>query len=372
VGARAEAERAAALASGEPLGRIPAGAALPRAGAVTLADLPAGFSLRAVATSHSWCALPPFAYEPRAGVLHRTLRLPDAGPITVSVRHPSDLLVVSWGRRPGTAADRLAVAAVVRRMLAVDSDLTELYDVCDAVEGFGWVREEGLGRLLRSPTVWEDAVRTLATTNTSFTRTRALITRLVEGLGPAGPGGERAFPEPAAVAEAGERYLRDVARAGYRSEPMARFAAAVAGGRVDPEAWRDPSTPDDRVRHEISRLAGFGPFATDTLFALLGRPRGLTLDAWAARRVGELAGLAAPADEAAAAHRYKPFGRWAGTVCWLELTRMGAASPPGAGSARGRGPGRDPVSEPDALGTGLDAVLEAVFDAGADGRSEPG
>jgi N-glycosylase/DNA lyase len=329
VGAQVEAELEASSAAGRTFGTTPPGADLPRAGAATISRVPAGFSLAEVATSHGWSGLPPSSYDPVAGILHRTLAPPQAGPLTVSVRQARGVVVASWGRTPGTAGDRAAIASAVGRMLAVDDDLGGLYAACDAVEEFAWVRPSGRGRLLRSPTVWEDAVRSLATTNTSWTRTRALLERLVNHLGAPGPAGERAFPDPPAVARAGVEFLRDVVRAGYRAEPLERFATLVASGRVDPEAWLDRERPDDRVRAEISGLPGFGPFATDGLMALLGRPRGMTLDAWAARRVGELCGLDGPADEAAAHTRYGRFGRWAGTVCWLEVTRRdGTASDP--------------------------------------------
>ncbi|MGF7233898.1 MAG: ribosylglycohydrolase [Frankia sp.] len=322
MGAQVEAALAEASSGvGGTFGSTPPGADLPRAGAATIRRVPTGFALAEIVTSNGWAGLPPASYEPGAGVLHRTLTPPEAGPLTVSVRQVRGVVVASWGRTTGTPGDRAAIAATIGHMLSVDDDLSDLYDACDAVPGFEWVRRSGRGRLLRSPTVWEDAVRTLATTNTSWSRTRALLDRLVDGLGPTGPAGERAFPDAAAVAAAGVGFLRDVVRAGYRAEPLERFAASVASGRIDVESWLDRERPDDQVRAEISALAGFGPFATDGLMALLGRPRGLTLDAWAARQVGELCGQPGPADEAAAAARYRPFGRWAGTVCWLEITR---------------------------------------------------
>ncbi|MEZ4614458.1 MAG: hypothetical protein R2867_02935 [Caldilineaceae bacterium] len=42
---------------------------------------------------------------------------------------------------------------------------------------------EGRGRLLRSPTLWEDVVKTIATTNVTWRNTVSMIHRLVDTLG---------------------------------------------------------------------------------------------------------------------------------------------------------------------------------------------
>ncbi|HZG93942.1 MAG TPA: hypothetical protein VEZ46_04455 [Mycobacteriales bacterium] len=306
-------------------GDLPAGAELRRVGRMSLGPVPRPFSLHRTALSHGWCSLAPTAYDEVRGVLHRTLALPDAGPLTVSVRQrPDGRLEASWGRADGTCADRISVKQQLRRMLALDDDLAELYAACRDDPATSWICELAVGRLLRSPTVFEDLVKTLTTTNCSWALTRSMCRRLVDVLGAAGPAGERAFPTAGALASAGEDVLRDEIRAGYRSRAFVDLGAAVDSGRLDPERWlaSHPAAghDDDEVRAQMAALRGFGPYASQGMLGLLGRPRGLALDSWVRAKLPAVLGRPAMTDAEIAA-RYAPFGRWGGTVLWLELTR---------------------------------------------------
>lgn len=72
----------------------------------------------------------------------------------------------------------------------------------------------GAGRIVRSPTVFEDVVKTLCTTNCSWGATQRMVGALLEHLGrrapgscPAGAAG-RAFPTPDWAGLAFWLYLR--------------------------------------------------------------------------------------------------------------------------------------------------------------------
>lgn len=299
---------------------LPPGALAPRRGRLRL-PVPAGFDLDRTVRSHGWYALSPSAYDPSTRSWHRTLATADAGPLTVTVHQPvTGFVTVSWGRTRGSDADRAAIRQAVRRCLALDDDLTELHAACARSPEFAWIARSAAGRLLRSPTVFEDLVRTLATTNCSWAATRRMLAALVDGLGAPGPAGERAFPTPGAIAEAGPTYLRDVVRAGYRAAPLHALATAVADGHFDPEQLADPALSDADVVARIRALAGFGPYAAEGMLGLLGRPRGLALDSWIRSALPRLLGRTTLSD-AQITRRYAPLGRWAGVGLWLELTR---------------------------------------------------
>jgi N-glycosylase/DNA lyase len=299
-------------------GEVPPGAALARTGRMSLGPVPQGFDLSRIVMSHGWCQLAPTAYDDDRRVLHRTLDLPDAGPLTVSVHERSGRLEASWGRVKGTCDDRIAVKAQLRRMLAMDDDLTELYEHCRTVPTLAWVPASGLGRMLRSPTVFEDLAKTLATTNCSWSLTKLMCARLVASLGNEGPEGERAFPSPNAVESAGEKHFTDVVRAGYRARAFVELAAAY--DTLGTERWTDPAVDDATVLKEILALRGFGPYAAEGMLGLLGRPRGLAIDSWVRAKLPGLLGRDAMTDAEIAEH-FAPLGRWAGAGLWLELTR---------------------------------------------------
>ena len=314
-------QAAAAITAGAVHGDIPPGAELPRAGSISLGAVPTGLTLRRTAMSHGWCALAPTAYDAGRDVLHRTLRLPSAGPRTVSIRQRADgRLTASWAGGPVGTDDRRAIRAQCRDMLALDDDLTELHAACRRSPQLAWAAELGVGRLLRSPTVFEDLTKTLATTNCSWALTRLMCRRLVDSLGERGANGETAFPTAEAVAAAGVAHFTDAVRAGYRARAFVELAERVASGELPVESWRDPARSDDEVLDAVRSLRGFGPYAAQGMLGLLGRPRGLALDSWVRATLPRLVGVPAMTD-AQIADRYAEFGRWAGVALWLELTR---------------------------------------------------
>jgi 3-methyladenine DNA glycosylase/8-oxoguanine DNA glycosylase len=299
-------------------GEPPPGYDLPRAGRMSLGPVPQGFQLSRVVMSHGWCQLAPTAYDDDRHVLHRTLALPDAGPLTVSVRQTARGLEASWGRVKGSCDDRIEVKAALRRMLAMDDDLTELYAHCADVPSLAWVPASGLGRMFRSPTVFEDLAKTLATTNCSWSLTILMCRRVIDSLGVEGPAGERAFPAPEAFVTAGEQHFTDVVRAGYRSRAFVELAASYDG--LDVERWTDPAYDDAEVLREVRTLRGFGPYAAEGMLGLLGRPRGLAIDSWVRAKLPGLLGREAMTDAEITEH-FAPLGRWAGQGLWLELTK---------------------------------------------------
>src|SRR5262249_61987334 len=84
----------------------------------------------------------------------------------------------------GAASDgvRDAVARGAAHVLRLDQDLSGFYAVAAEDRDLAWAAL-GAGRMLRSPTVWEDLVKTLCTTNCSWGLTTKMVRALVRELG---------------------------------------------------------------------------------------------------------------------------------------------------------------------------------------------
>jgi len=283
--------------------------------------------------SHGFYDLAPWSYDAERRVLARPLRLASGRTARVEVTPAGGggglALRASAQGRLGAAEAREA-RAQVRTCLALDEDLAPFHRLVDALEAapagrtplpaLRWAVTRGAGRLLRSPTVYEDAVKTLCTTNCTWALTRVMVTNLVERLGDPAPLGERAFPTPQAMAAQGERYYRDVVRAGYRAPFLAKLARAVASGALDVEAWRDPALATDELARRIGALDGFGPYASEHLLRLLGRYDHLALDSWTRAKLARLRGKRRVPADATIRRWYAPYGRYAGLAMWLEAT----------------------------------------------------
>src|SRR5438105_13371858 len=91
-----------------------------------------------------------------------------------------------------------------------------------------WVTS-GAGRMLRSPTVFEDVVKTVCTTNCALSATVRMVGALVDHLGPEDrAAGRRAFPSAVGMADADEAFDGVDVRAGYRVAYMRALAASIA------------------------------------------------------------------------------------------------------------------------------------------------
>ena len=220
---------------------------------------------------------------------------------------------------PPTAAGE-SLLAQLRVMLRLDEDLSPFYRVAAADPALGWVAA-GAGRMLRSPTVFEDVVKTICTTNCAWSGTQRMVGALVGELGRPAEGAPtlRAFPTPQAMAEAGDSFYRDVARAGYRGPYLRALAADVAEGRLDLERFNDPALGDEEVAEQLLSLAGVGPYAMAHVMMLIGRYRRLVLDSWTRPKYRRLSGRARITDKGI----IRSFGRYrefAGLAFWLTLT----------------------------------------------------
>jgi 3-methyladenine DNA glycosylase/8-oxoguanine DNA glycosylase len=242
---------------------------------------PRDFDFRATVWSHGWCFLSPFASREEGKVLERPFELP-AGRITrLVLRQPEGPgsaiqvdVVAGKGSRGGLdVRDRQAIERAARRMLRLDEDFTEFHALCrHAGPPFDRAPVMGFGRLLRSPTLFEDLVKVLATTNVTWGGTRAMVGNLVamtrRGI----------FPSPGEIAAIGAARLRSGGRWGYRAAYLAALAAAVEGKDLDLDAWESWPGTTDELEETIRRIPGFGPYAAGHVLALLGRYDRIAVD----------------------------------------------------------------------------------------------
>ena len=216
----------------------------------------------------------------------------------------------------------------MRQVLRLDADLSGFYEAASADPDLDWVTT-GAGRMVQSPTVFEDVIKTICTTNCAWSATKRMVHAIVEHLGdravgsdPEGPWG-RAFPTPAAMADAGEGFYRDVARAGYRGAYLIQLARSVRDGELDLEWFATASSdelPDEELEARLLALPGVGPYAAAHIMMTLGRYHRLILDSWTRPTYAKKVGRATVTD-AAIERRFRRYGPYAGLAFWLFLTR---------------------------------------------------
>jgi 3-methyladenine DNA glycosylase/8-oxoguanine DNA glycosylase len=279
--------------------------------------------------SHGIASLPPMFLDEGARRLEVTVALRRGLPRTIVIREgrAGRAVIDVLGRSPGPRVVT-DVVATVRHMLRLDEDMSGFYAQAAGDPGLAWVTS-GAGRMLRSPTVFEEVVKTICTTNCSWSLTRRMVDALVGHLGepaagapPQGPRG-RAFPTPRAMAEESETFYRNVVRAGYRGPYLRSLARSVASGEIDLESLRcsrDGGLVEDEVADRLLSLPGVGPYAAAHVMMMLGCYSRLILDSWTRPTYARLIGKRTVSDTGIA-RRFRRYGRYAGLAFWLFCTR---------------------------------------------------
>ena len=285
------------------------------------------FDLDAVVRSHGWVQLPPLDYNRETGTLSTVLRIANSDApdliADVCIRQKPEP-----GNPPGVivTADladdpRLgrALARDVTWMLQLDRDLGAFYALAREEPHLAHVEAEAKGRILRSPTLFEDTVKTILTTNTSWGGTRRMTGALVAQLGTPLPGDpdRRAFPTPAQIDAVDEAFLREETKLGYRAPRVLGLARDVASGRFDLEGLKDEDLPTDEVREALLAIKGVGPYAAASLLALLGHFDDLPIDSWARAQVSKHLYDGEPVTKAQVRRAFDRWGTWRALAYWF-------------------------------------------------------
>jgi 3-methyladenine DNA glycosylase/8-oxoguanine DNA glycosylase len=260
--------------------------------------------------SHGVAHLAPAAVDVDARTYRRSLRVGERV-IPVTMRADAGNLVIESPGKVGKR-DAATIEAMVARMFRFDDDLSPFYAQIANDERLKWAARGG-GRLLASPTVFEDVVKTICTTNCVWGATIRMTDALVER-------GGGAFPEPALLAKTPDAWYRDVAKMGYRGPYIKAIARDVASGKLDLETLLTArGLTDDEVEARLRELPGVGPYAAAHIAQLLGRHKKLILDSWTRPAYLRLAGKKTAKDRTIE-RAFASYGDYAGLAFWLVLT----------------------------------------------------
>jgi N-glycosylase/DNA lyase len=240
---------------------------------------PSCYDLSTTCHAHGWRYLAPFDWDESRGVISFALLVDD---------HPVD--VFAWQRRAHLSAqvhsgatlqesEKLYLRLCIKRALDLDTDTTALLALANSIDKrLARLVKNGAGRMLRSPTAWEDAAKTLFTTNCSWSLTAKMAQSACSpGFAPPSPAGRFPFPVPTTIASATEAHLKKSLSVGYRAGYLRRLAAAFspAGPLHGVDLTRLGRLPAQTL---LASLAGFGPYATNHMMLLSGYYREIPVD----------------------------------------------------------------------------------------------
>ncbi len=282
------------------------------------------FSLNTVIHSHGWYQLAPFSC-PSDGTLQTILRLDGGRNIEVLIRGERGGVVAAvQGELTGSEVHDLQ--GRVAWMLDLHRDFEDFYKLADREPKLQHARSRAQGRLLRSPTVFEDVVKTILTTNTSWAGTKRMTSSLVELYGSPAAGREtndgrgllgKAFPEPERLAAASVEELRSRARLGYRAPYVFELSCAAAAGWLRLEELKHSDWNSDELYRHFLDIKGLGPYAAAHLVLLLGRYAHIPVDSWAKKLVSEEWYRGEPIGDKEIRQKFEAWGDWKALAFWL-------------------------------------------------------
>ena len=281
---------------------------------------PTDFNFYRTVLSHGWCELLPFELDREKWKLKRVVDLDRGKPVTVEVSNRKGALKLLVSRQINERAANKIIRDV-RHMFRLDDDLKPFYQVISTEPEFAWIAEQGAGRLLRSPTVFEDLVKMICTTNCSWALTQKMVTSLVNELGTASDDGRKSFPAAEVMARESTAFYRDKIRSGYRAPYLKELAQRVASGELDVESWlRSDASLADLLK-EMKSVKGVGNYAAENVLKLIGRYDGLALDSWTRAKFAAMRNSGRVANDKKILRFYSRFKSWRGLVLWCDMTR---------------------------------------------------
>ena len=275
------------------------------------------FNFHSVIHSHGWYQLAPFHYDEESNTLHHVLKLANGRVIELKMKEAADGVIVEteWLDR----SERKEAADKVNWMFGLDMDFSRFYAACRGEPRLARAEEGAQGRVLRSPTVFEDVIKTILTTNTLWGATRNMTRKLVNEFGAAldGQTEKRAFPSPASIAASRPEVLKENVRVGYRAPAIHQLAVRAAGGELDLESLKTSRLPTLELRRELLKINGVGPYAAANLLMLLGRHDFIPIDSYALKMVSHEWYRGKPITTREVEKRFEKWGEFKGLAFWF-------------------------------------------------------
>jgi 3-methyladenine DNA glycosylase/8-oxoguanine DNA glycosylase len=289
------------------------------------------FNFTSVINSHGWRQLAPFSYDESSNTLSYILRLPKGRVIDLKFTDGKDGVNVETDKL--NRSEQKAVTEAVTWMFGLDMDFSAFYAASRLEPKLARAKKQALGRVLRSPTLFEDVVKTIFTTNTLWGATKNMTRRLVEEFGASMNGGlsspkgvskpvveaplPKAFPTPEAIAASTPEYIKEKIRVGYRAPAVHDLAVRVASGKFDLETLKQSSLPTLELRKELLTINGVGPYAAANLLLILGRSDFIPVDSWALKLVSHEWYKGKPITAKEVEKRFEKWGKYKGLAFWF-------------------------------------------------------
>jgi 3-methyladenine DNA glycosylase/8-oxoguanine DNA glycosylase len=284
---------------------------------------PQDFDFTSTLSSHGWVVLSPNIYNKEQNSFSRVEALPggQAARLTVSSSPQNQVRITVESPGELLSPDKKYIKEIARHMLRLDEDYSDFYVHCQAKGGVWAGLACGKGRMLRSPSLFEDLVKVICTTNIQWGGTKRMVRELVDAYGaPFEPQLElKTFPAPGAIACDSLDAFKGKVNLGYRAVYIHGLAVKVADGSLDLDELADASTPTAEIRKKLKGIKGIGDYAAASMLMLLGRYDEIPTDTVFRDHMQKNHSSGDDFDLKRAQAFYADWGRWKALAYWFEM-----------------------------------------------------
>lgn len=289
---------------------------------------PAGFDLKTAVCSYGYYQLAPnqwhnntgsesstgassaVAKQHAAGCLTRPLRLPDNTVVQIQIRQKQTGLIAVECDTTVPRQYHREIKHQVSRMLRMDECFKAFHQIHKPA------KRRNFACIFRSPTLFEDVVKTITSCNMSWGGTKKMNEMLCTHVGKGGD-----FPTPAELARWKADKLAEVCRVGYRAPRMIAFAQQVAAGKLNLDSLEHDEIPADEKYEILLGIDGVGPYAARNIMQHLGHYHLLPIDSETIRHFKQhhLVNASTSEIQAIAEQHYDAYHPYQFLAYWFEL-----------------------------------------------------
>ncbi|MFC1588040.1 hypothetical protein ACFL54_07010 [Planctomycetota bacterium] len=270
--------------------------------------------LRSIILSHGWYTLKPFQANSH----------PPSITVAYSLPTSSGVLTINGGKSKCfseiTSSNKKEGRLILSNILSLDiSKPLHNEKVCNTKK-WNWIKERKLGRMLRSPTLFEDCFKAICATNTTWKRTVGMVASTIAKYGE-NIGETKAFPLPKILLRINEKDLKTNTSCGFRARYF-KHLCKIASQNEDIflyDGWKSLSS--SAFLTLLNQIKGIGPVSVGYISRLYGKPCGYAIDSYVIRRCRDLWKISRSEIEQFAIKRYKRFGEQSPLAFWFELTK---------------------------------------------------
>ena len=286
-------------------------------------EIPKPFSFEATVKTHGWFQLVPFYWENQSKVLRWAVNLNSDNCALVSIRedtnHNGNSTKLIFDTSLSGDGIKDLIIQKFRHVFNLDMDLSGFYKICARDSVLKKVPALGMGRIMRCESVFEDVFKSICGTNVQWKQAVTMINKIAV-LGTKVPGSEyRRFPTPRQILDAGEQFLKETGRVGYRSSYLIELCERFQNSETALPQTGNDSLSFENLNKYFLGFKGIGKVTARYLCALYGKYDELAVDSLVISYMTKTHFNGVKPTGKQVEDFYAEFGSWKYLAYWMEF-----------------------------------------------------